>query len=403
MPKAARLGDPIGHTPPGGGPQGGGGGDVTGKIIGPCSGNVFTNGIKAARAHVDKTVCSKHDKAPPPIATGSATVFINGLPAARVSDKIACGAFIIDGSSNVFIGDSGAQTDTVMPEGVMAPGLEAVMQMAEISATASYGSASAARVTAQRTNRIRTAAPPKPPPPQLKGEDSYKTGNAFNVRGDFDNGRHPAVIGEPTERMVVFDKRHPAEPALVYPVTVDGHTVEVTVSKNPAKQKKGMTVPGVEAIAKSLGALEHEQLVRTNTILISPYPYIGDFPAVGKKKGSQRAAGALNGDVDYYPLPDEFLGNQNSMDSLMIHETAHFIHQERWAAAPEEEEEWANAKRSDPGRPSVYSANSEAEDFAESVIMYRISKGTPEEARARELFPERYRILDEVLRPEPRD
>lgn len=78
MPQAARLGDPIGHTPPGDSPKGGGGGDPTGKIIGPCSGNVFTNGIKAARAHVDKTACSKHDQAPPPIATGSPTVFING-------------------------------------------------------------------------------------------------------------------------------------------------------------------------------------------------------------------------------------------------------------------------------------------------------------------------------------
>lgn len=100
MPQAARLGDPIGHTKPGDGPKGGGGGDKTGKIIGPCSGNVFTNGIKAARANVDETVCSKHDSAPPPIATGSPTVFINGLPAARVSDKIACGAFITDGSPN---------------------------------------------------------------------------------------------------------------------------------------------------------------------------------------------------------------------------------------------------------------------------------------------------------------
>ncbi|NHZ60806.1 PAAR domain-containing protein [Massilia genomosp. 1] len=94
MPQAARLGDLIGHTPPGDGPKGGGGGDQTGKIIGPCSGNVFTNGIKAARAHVDKTVCSKHDQAPPPIATGSATVFINSLPAARVGDKTVCSAFM---------------------------------------------------------------------------------------------------------------------------------------------------------------------------------------------------------------------------------------------------------------------------------------------------------------------
>lgn len=129
MPQAARLGDPIGHTKPGDGSKGGGGGDVTGKIIGPCSGNVFTNGIKAARAHVDETMCSKHDSAPPPITTGSPKVFINGLPAARVSDKTACGAFITDGSPNVFIGGGGVQvgvTDSVF-EGIFSSPLAGTM------------------------------------------------------------------------------------------------------------------------------------------------------------------------------------------------------------------------------------------------------------------------------------
>ncbi|NHZ93936.1 hypothetical protein F2P45_33815 [Massilia sp. CCM 8733] len=141
MPQAARLGDPIGHTKPGDGPKGGGGGDVTGKIIGPCSGNVFTNGIKAARASVDETVCSKHDSAPPPIATGSPTVFINGLPAARVSDKIACGAFITDGSPNVFIGSNGAKAEADMAKNQTSPALQQAVLMAEAGADALQSSA----------------------------------------------------------------------------------------------------------------------------------------------------------------------------------------------------------------------------------------------------------------------
>ncbi|NHZ66087.1 PAAR domain-containing protein [Massilia genomosp. 1] len=136
MAKAARLGDPIGHTPPGDGPKGGGGGDETGKIIGSCSGNVFTNGIKAARAHVDKTICSKHDQAPPPIATGSPKVFINGLPAARVGDKIACGAFITDGSGNVFIGGGSVQTDPIVRNGMVTPLLVRALAVAEAGAAA---------------------------------------------------------------------------------------------------------------------------------------------------------------------------------------------------------------------------------------------------------------------------
>jgi len=87
-----------------------------GFIFGACSSNVFTNGIKAARAHLDVAQCSKHSLPHPPIATGSGTVFINGLPAARIEDSIACGAVITGGSNNVFIGGGVAQIDPIQPE-----------------------------------------------------------------------------------------------------------------------------------------------------------------------------------------------------------------------------------------------------------------------------------------------
>ncbi|WP_194727027.1 PAAR domain-containing protein [Noviherbaspirillum malthae] len=87
-----------------------------GFIFGTCSSNVFTNGIKAARAHLDVAQCSKHSLPHPPIATGSGTVFINGFPAARIEDSVACGAVITGGSHNVFIGGGVVQTDPIQPE-----------------------------------------------------------------------------------------------------------------------------------------------------------------------------------------------------------------------------------------------------------------------------------------------
>ncbi|WP_445373793.1 RHS repeat-associated core domain-containing protein [Photorhabdus tasmaniensis] len=78
--------------------------------IGPPSGalltgspNVFIEGKAAARATVDIAGCNKHP-APPLIAQGSETVFINGFPAARVDDKLVCGATIKAGAKTVFIG-----------------------------------------------------------------------------------------------------------------------------------------------------------------------------------------------------------------------------------------------------------------------------------------------------------
>lgn len=76
--------------------------------INSSSPNVFINDTKAARAAapsaLDVVLCSKHSPTPPMIAQGSATVFINGQPAARVDDQVACGAKISAGSPNVFIG-----------------------------------------------------------------------------------------------------------------------------------------------------------------------------------------------------------------------------------------------------------------------------------------------------------
>lgn len=90
--------------------------EICGVIKDECSGNVFTNGIPAARAHVDVVDCYKHSPPYPPIATGSATVFINGHPAARVNDKTGCSAVITSGSNNVYIGGDTMQTDVLQPE-----------------------------------------------------------------------------------------------------------------------------------------------------------------------------------------------------------------------------------------------------------------------------------------------
>ena len=106
--------------------------EVSGMIVGPGSVNVFTNGKPAARAHVDMTMCSKHPPAPLPIATGSSTVYINGQPAARVDDTIACSAVITSGSGNVYIGGGREQTDAISPEDLVPPLVHAAMLVAGV-------------------------------------------------------------------------------------------------------------------------------------------------------------------------------------------------------------------------------------------------------------------------------
>lgn len=73
---------------------------VGGPISGPCSPNVLTGALLQARV-ADMCVCV----GPPDIIiTGSFTVLVNGLPAARITDLTAHGGIIVLGHPTVLIG-----------------------------------------------------------------------------------------------------------------------------------------------------------------------------------------------------------------------------------------------------------------------------------------------------------
>ena len=92
-------------------------------IMGPPTGaiavgspNVFTNARPQAAAVIATGPCAKESGAPVPEATGAATVLINGMPAGRVSETMACSAKILSGSSNVLIGGASVQVLPITPE-----------------------------------------------------------------------------------------------------------------------------------------------------------------------------------------------------------------------------------------------------------------------------------------------
>ncbi|BAO65510.1 hypothetical protein A9978_24785 [Pseudomonas sp. UMC65] len=106
---------------------------TTGELI-RGSPNVFVNLRNAMRAGEDvSSSCTGFPVAHPPwpfpvtIAEGSATVYINGKPAARLSSKMTCGAHIKSGSPNTFIGGPTLQVEFVLDiEGWLHTGLEAL-------------------------------------------------------------------------------------------------------------------------------------------------------------------------------------------------------------------------------------------------------------------------------------
>ncbi|MCD5973951.1 PAAR domain-containing protein, partial [Pseudomonas quasicaspiana] len=106
---------------------------ATGTLI-RGSFNVYINDREAMRAGEDaSSSCSgfpaNHPYWPFPvlIAEGSATVYINGKPAARLHSKMVCGAHIKSGSDDTFIGGPTIAVAFVLDiEGWMHTGLEAL-------------------------------------------------------------------------------------------------------------------------------------------------------------------------------------------------------------------------------------------------------------------------------------
>jgi uncharacterized Zn-binding protein involved in type VI secretion len=111
MKEAARITDPVTH----------GDGLTTGELTNG-SPNATIGGKHAARQWDDyASTCDgmplKHlPKRDVQIAEGSRNVTINGRRAARVGDELTCGAKIMIGCKNVFIGGARVSTTAGKPE-----------------------------------------------------------------------------------------------------------------------------------------------------------------------------------------------------------------------------------------------------------------------------------------------
>lgn len=69
------------------------------------SATVFINGIPAHRSGDRWAVhCTPNNCHDGVTSSGSASVFIEGKAAARIGDDVSCGSAIAKGSSNVFVG-----------------------------------------------------------------------------------------------------------------------------------------------------------------------------------------------------------------------------------------------------------------------------------------------------------
>jgi len=213
-------------------------------------------------------------------------------------------------------------------------------------------------------------------------------------QSDFDRIRSPSTIGPAKAIQYTFPGDNAPQDAFEQEVDVKGHKVKVITPKNPPAN--GKKLPTADEITKSLGAVPDDQLNSIQTVVDSPNPNPSDAYWAQQYNTPNFSSAATGGNktVTFYPQ-DSF--SQPFTDSTMIHEGGHAYSQDLWNDAAKKQA-WQNAINSDqPNSPSKYADNSIGEDFSESLVMYSLSKGTPCEATAKKLYPNRYKLLDSMF------
>jgi uncharacterized Zn-binding protein involved in type VI secretion len=328
--------------------------------LGPGSTNVQVCGARAV-AVGDICICKGTAN---PITTGNPTVLVNGRPIAREFDFLTDGAvvkLIANGSNQVRVG---------------APATDPQNRLVTLPPECAF-----------LKNNIDDADSMQPLP-----QDALK------------RHRRPFSIG-PGAAVQHVDRNTPWEgprPATAYQVDVGDRKVTVVVEDGTATPGKLQPTP--QQVAESLALMPPGYLDSVDKVVISPAPK-RSLKKDGTFEDSSVPADYRKKEVYLYPrdpnLPTSYGSRprtQGDLDWQLLHEVAHGF-DEKSVTGPDEAA-WANAMTADGKFPSAYARTqyaengNRAEDFAESVVMYALVRGTPCEAPARQMFPARFVLLD---------
>jgi hypothetical protein len=241
----------------------------------------------------------------------------------------------------------------------------------------------------------------------------YVTSSAATP-GEFDGRRSPYTVTGPTDVAGYTGFASGTADALRYEVEIEGRKIPVFMPKNPSATE---TYQSIDEVAKGLAALPKAVRDRVDSVKVEP----GRNPSDAyweKEYGipnfrSYMTAGA-DGNINIYPGK----ASQEVLDVSMVHETGHILSKQVLGETGSATRglvdgisdffggttwnDWKEAMKNDGVAPSVYAktaaASSPDEDFCETLALYMKVKGTPREAQLRAIMPERFAMLDEMLK-----
>lgn len=162
-------------------------------------------------------------------------------------------------------------------------------------------------------------------------------------------------------------------------VAIDGRTIVVV--RPDAAAASGKNLATTAQVAEALRALPANQRALTSKVLLSPNPH-PDSTA-----NSTVAGEAGSGVITLFPVRSA--QSQNDFDNRVMHESGHNYQGSLWNSGAAVQE-WQAAATSDHRLPSPYAGANTGDDFCEFGILFNAARGTPCEASAKDLYPNRW-------------
>lgn len=162
-------------------------------------------------------------------------------------------------------------------------------------------------------------------------------------------------------------------------ITIDGRPIAVV--RPTDADATGKNLPTTAQLAEALRAIPASQRALSNRIVLSPRAHPNSTP-------SKTIAGdAGSGEITLFPLSAS--QSQNDFDNRLTHESGHNYQGSLWNSGAAVQQ-WQVAATADNRLPSPYAGDNAGDDFCEFGILYNTARGTPCEAAARQLYPNRW-------------
>jgi hypothetical protein len=186
------------------------------------------------------------------------------------------------------------------------------------------------------------------------------------------------------------------------------HEIPVFAPKAFVAPAPGRVLPSVDDMAKVLAEIPIQSRAAITRVDLHPKANPDDaiwqadpkYNPTGAPFVSHMTCGS-DGIVDVFPSSAN--ASLIELETTLIHETGHAISNKAWGDDTKKAkwDAWRKARTDDGVSVSTYGDSSDAEDFAESWMLFSTAYGTALEAEVRTLIPNRVKLMDSFMQNKP--